>query len=192
MNLGRCSSPTVITANTSLDEAHIIIKAFHPILRIMNDAKAILQSKGWTPPNREIMLELLTKILFATAMTANKLDTAMTNIILATGYLITEQIRSLTKANIISRVTKQLLDTLVPITSNFKSKLEEHLHAIANSTTLHTELSEKLQQTQAKLWCWSLSDHHFMTVARLGWWLVLGAKSLFHCVSSATPGGTYL
>ena len=40
------------------------------------------------------------------------------------------------------------------------------------------------------LWCRSLSDHHFMTAAKLGWWLVLGAKSLF-CRVSGT-GGTYL
>ena len=96
---GRRSSPMAITANTSLDEAQTVIKAFYPIIRTTNDAKAILQGKGWTVPNGEITLELLAKVLFVTAINASKMDSASTNLILATGFLITEQIGSLHHEN---------------------------------------------------------------------------------------------
>ena len=148
---GRRSSPMTITANTSLDEAQTVIKALYPIIRTTNDAKAVLQGKGWTVPNGEITLELLAKVLFATAINANKMDSASTNLILATGFLITEQIGSLTKANIVNGVTKHLLETLIPITTNFETKLKEHLQSVASSTKLHTDLNAKLQQTQEKL-----------------------------------------
>ena len=144
-------NPGVITTNMSLDEAQTLVRALYPIIRTTNNAKAVLQGKGWISPNGEVTLKLLAKVLFVTAMNSSKMESSMTNAILAIGFLITEQTGSLTKTNIVNRVTKHLLDTLIPITTNFEAKLEEHLKAVANSTTQHLELSTKLQQAQVKL-----------------------------------------
>ena len=48
-------------------------------------------------------------------------------------------------------VTKHLLDSLIPITTNIQIKLEKHLEAVLESNKTHEALNEKLQPMQEKL-----------------------------------------
>jgi hypothetical protein len=143
---------SVINANSTLDEAQTLTKALNSGMRTINDAKTTLYRNGWLPAiSGEVTLELLAKILFAVALDTNRFSLTSTNIITAVAFLITEQIGSLTKANIVSGVTQQLLDTLIPITTNFETKIEQHLKAITDSAITYTNFAEKLQLTQDRL-----------------------------------------
>ena len=49
--------------------------------------------------------------------------------------------------------------------------------------------SDSDDMAEEDLWCRSLSHHYLVTVAKLGWQLVLGVKPLFRCVSGTAPEG---
>lgn len=121
-----------------------------PSIKNAEDAKAFLIGRGWLLPGENTSLDTLARILFSTVV-EHKLATQPANPILAVAYLITEQLEEGIKQHTANIITKHLLDSLVPITAEIQTKLEQHLQAVTNNIKAHTVLMEKLQQTQEKL-----------------------------------------
>ena len=53
--------------------------------------------------------------------------------------------------NIASLITKHLLDTIIPITTDIQTRLDDHLQAISNLNKSQSDLTSKLLTTQEKL-----------------------------------------
>ena len=66
------------------------------------------------------------------------------------------------------------------------SDLDAQLMSLGGSTSSTASFTSVLL---AGLWCRSLSHHHFVTVAKLGWQLVMGVSPFFRRVSGAAPEG---
>ena len=139
-----------ITPNQTLEQMHAVMQAITPSIKSLSDAKQHLYKKGWAFPGKEITLETLARTLFA-AVADNKITPALANPILAVAYLITERVEECTTLNITSAITKHLLDTFIPITTDIQTRLEDHLQAVNNSNKSHVDLANKLSSTQEKL-----------------------------------------
>ena len=133
-----------------LEQIHATMNAISPSIKNAEDAKAFLIGKGWLLPGENTSLDTLARTLFSTVV-EHKLATQPANPILAVAYLITEQLEEGIKQHTANIITKHLLDSLVPITAEIQTKLEQHLQAVTENIKAHTVLTEKLQQTQEKL-----------------------------------------
>ena len=148
----RCSASGPIKPNTPLGTIHTTMRSIATAIKDATEATSYLHTKGWALPGEDITLEVLARTLFAAVADAeNKLPIQTANPILAVAYLITENLEEGIKTNIARTITKHLLDSLIPITTDIQIKLDEHRQAVAESNKSHEALNEKLQQMQEKL-----------------------------------------
>jgi len=126
------------------------MNAISPSIKNAEDAKTFLIGKGWMLPGENTSLDILARTLFS-SIVEHKITAHPANPILAVAYLITEKLEEGIKQHTANIITKHLLDSLVPITAEIQTKLENHLQAITDNIKAHTDITEKLQRTQEKL-----------------------------------------
>ena len=148
----RCSALGPIKPNTPLGTIHLTMRSIATAIKDTTEATSYLHTKGWALPGEDITLEVLARTLFAGVADAkNKLPIQTANPILAVAYLITKNLEEGINTNIARTITKYLLNSLIPITTDIQIKLDEHQQAVAASNKLHKALNKKLQRMQAKL-----------------------------------------
>ena len=152
MSQGLCrNTPGVINNTQPIGTIHSTMASIAPNIKSAEQAKSHLYSTGWALPGEEISLETLARALFSIVANHSKLPAAVSSVILAAAYLITDKIEAGIKLNITNAITEHVLESLTPITADIQTKLQDHLKAIAESDKTHTELTEKLRETQEKL-----------------------------------------
>lgn len=133
------------------EQVHNTMRTLAPSIKNADEAKTHLVTKGWILPGEEISLELIARTLFAAVADNPKIPTPTTNVMLAAAYIITEKLENGLKLNITNCITKHFLDSIIPITTDIQNRLENHIQAVNDSTKSHSDLAERLQQTQEKL-----------------------------------------
>jgi hypothetical protein len=152
MTSGRSNPPGIITPDQTLYQTQTAIKSIAPTIKNAEEAKTFLFSKNWTLPGEKNTLEILARTLFSVvAGEHGKINSKLANPILAVAYLITDTLEEGIKLDIANSVTKHLLDSIIPITSDIQSRLENHLQVVNDATKAHTEITEKIQQAQEQL-----------------------------------------
>lgn len=142
----------IMNPDQTLDQTHVTMRNMVTLIKNPDEAKRFLFSKNWILPGEEISLELLARTLFSVvAGEQGKVNVSVANPILAVAYLITSKIEEGLKLNIANSITKHLLDSIIPITTDIQTRLENHLQAVNESNKSHMELAEKLQDAQEKL-----------------------------------------
>ena len=151
MSQGRKNVSGPIHPSHSLDQIHDTMKSITPVIKNATEAKSYLCTKGWALGGEVISQEILARTLFAVVADNGKMPAQTANPILAVAYLITENIESGLKLNITNTITKHLLDSIIPITTDIQTRLEKHIQAVTEITKTHADISDKLQQTQEML-----------------------------------------
>ena len=152
MSQGKRATPSSITPAQNLEQIHITMRALVPVIKNATEAKTHLLTKGWIFAGEEISMETLARTLFAlVAEQSAKLPPTTANPILAVAYLLTECNELQTKTNLTTAITKHLLDSLLHITTDIHTRLENHLQVVNESNKTHLELTKKLLTTQEKL-----------------------------------------
>ena len=151
MSLGRKNGSNPLPPNRTLDQVHTTMKSLNPAIKSASEARVFLSTKGWELAGEVTSHEILARTLFAVVAENGKLPAQVANTILAVAYLITENIENGLKLNLSNIITKHLLDSIIPITTDIQTRLDNHLQAVSQLTKSHSEMSDKLQHTQEQL-----------------------------------------